>query len=150
MSQIQVVGLDLAKQVFQVHAIAADGSVLVKRQLRRSQVLTFFSKLDPCLVGLEACGGAHFWAREIAAFGHHVRLMPPAYVKPYVKRGKTDAGFDYAGPLTETTQLGNLSIRFPGKKLLWDAKNLRFTNAPEANAYLHKDYRAGWHIKGLG
>lgn len=92
MSQIQVVGLDLAKQVFQVHAIAADGSVLVKRQLRRSQVLTFFSKLEPCLVGLEACGGAHFWAREIAAFGHHVRLMPPAYVKPYVKRGKTDAG----------------------------------------------------------
>ena len=92
MSQIQVVGLDLAKQVFQVHAIAADGSVLVKRQLRRSQVLAFFSKLEPCLVGLEACGGAHFWAREIAAFGHHVRLMPPAYVKPYVKRGKTDAG----------------------------------------------------------
>src|ERR671916_1321996 len=92
MSQNQVVGLDLAKQVFQVHAVAADGSVVVKRQLRRSQVLAFFEKLGPCLVGLEACGSAHFWAREIAGFGHRVRLMPPAYVKPYVKRGKTDAG----------------------------------------------------------
>lgn len=92
MAQIQGVGLDLAKQVFQVHAIAAVGEVVVKRQLRRSQVLTCFSKLEPCLVGLEACGGAHLWAREIAALGHHVRLMPPAYVKPYVKRGKTDAG----------------------------------------------------------
>ena len=92
MSQIQVVGLDLAKQVFQVHAVAADGSVVVKRQLRRSQVLAFFEKLGPCLIGLEACGSAHVWAREIAGFGHRVRLMPPAYVKPYVKRGKTDAG----------------------------------------------------------
>ena len=81
MSQIQVVGLDLAKQVFQVHAAAADGSVVVKRQLRRSQVLAFFEKLKPCLVGLEACGSAHFWAREIAGFGHRVRLMPPAYVR---------------------------------------------------------------------
>lgn len=92
MSQIHIVGLDLAKHVFQVHGICADGLVIVKRQLRRSQVLTFFSKLSPCLVGMEACGGAHFWAREIASFGHQVRLMPPAYVKPYVKRGKTDAG----------------------------------------------------------
>jgi len=92
MSQIHTVGLDLAKQVFQVHAITVDGGVVLKRQLRRSQVLTFFSKLSPCLVGMEACGGAHFWAREIASFGHQVRLMPPAYVKPYVKRGKTDAG----------------------------------------------------------
>ena len=64
MSQIKVVGLDLAKQVFQVHAIAEDGAVVMKRQLRRSQVLTFFEKLEPCLVGLEACGGAHFWARR--------------------------------------------------------------------------------------
>src|SRR4051794_6838688 len=90
--QIHVVGLDLAKQVFQVHAITPDGSVTVRRSLRRSQVLLFFSKLPACLVGMEACGGAHFWAREIARFGHQVRLMPPSYVKPYVKRGKTDAG----------------------------------------------------------
>lgn len=92
MSQIHVVGLDLAKQIFQVHAISSEGAVVVKRQLRRSQVLTFFSKLPSCLVGMEACGGAHFWAREIASLGHQVRLMPPSYVKPYVKRGKTDAG----------------------------------------------------------
>jgi transposase len=92
MSQIHVVGLDLAKQVFQVHAITSEGAVVVRRQLRRSQVLTFFSELPSCLVGMEACGGAHFWAREIMALGHEVRLMPPSYVKPYVKRGKTDAG----------------------------------------------------------
>ena len=92
MSQIHVVGLDLAKQIFQVHAIGSEGAVVVRRQLRRSQVLTFFSKLPSCLVGMEACGGAHFWAREIASLGHQVRLMPPSYVKPYVKRGKTDAG----------------------------------------------------------
>jgi len=72
------------------------------------------------------------------------------WVNACLGQGKTDAGFDYSGPLTETTQLGNLSLRFPGKKLLWDAKNLRFTNAPEANAYLHKNYRDGWHIRGLG
>jgi transposase len=92
MHKIDIVGLDLAKNIFQVHAIAADGAVVVKRQVRRSQVLSFFARLPPCLVGREACGGAHHWAREIKALGHEVRLMPPTYVKPYVKRGKTDAG----------------------------------------------------------
>jgi transposase len=91
MEKISTVGLDLAKSVFQVHAVAADGEVLVRRALRRSQVLTFFGRLAPCVVGLEACGSAHYWAREIAALGHPVRIMPPAYVKPYVKRNKTDA-----------------------------------------------------------
>jgi transposase len=91
MEKITTVGLDLAKSVFQVHAVAADGEVLVRRTLRRSQVLTFFGRLAPCLVGLEACGSAHYWAREIAALGHTVGMMPPAYVKPYVKRNKTDA-----------------------------------------------------------
>jgi transposase len=85
------VGLDLAKSVFQVHAIGADGEVLVRRQLRRAEVLKFFSSLPPCLVGMEACASAHHWGRELLALGHDVRLMPPAYVKPYVKRGKTDA-----------------------------------------------------------
>jgi transposase len=91
METITTVGLDLAKSVFQVHAVAGDGAVLVRRTLRRSQVLTLFSRVAPCLVGLEACGSAHHWAREIAALGHRVRMMPPAYVKPYVKRNKTDA-----------------------------------------------------------
>lgn len=88
---VVTVGVDLAKNVFQVHAIGADGKVLVRRQLRRAEVLKFFSTLPPCLVGMEACASAHHWGRELIALGHNVRLMPPAYVKPYVKRGKTDA-----------------------------------------------------------
>lgn len=89
--EVVTVGVDLAKNVFQVHAIGADGKVLVGRQLRRGEVLKFFSSLPPCLVGMEACASAHHWGRELLALGHDVRLMPPAYVKPYVKRGKTDA-----------------------------------------------------------
>ena len=91
MQQITIIGLDLAKQVFQVHGAGSDGIAIVKRQLRRSQMLAFFGKLPPCLIGMEACGGAHYWAREISAIGHEVRLMPPSYVKAYLKRGKTDA-----------------------------------------------------------
>lgn len=83
-------GLDLAKSVFQVHGIAENGKVLVRRTVRRSQVLPFFRSLPTCLVGMEACASAHHWAREIAALGHTVRMMPPAYVKHFVKRNKTD------------------------------------------------------------
>ncbi|MBE9558506.1 MAG: IS110 family transposase [Proteobacteria bacterium] len=90
--KVSTVGLDLAKNVFQVHAIDEAGAVIVGKALRRRQVMPFFSRLAPCLIGMEACGTSHFWAREIAALGHEVKLMPPAYVKPYVKRGKTDAG----------------------------------------------------------
>ena len=89
---VSTVGLDLAKNVFQVHAIDEAGEVIVRKALRRRQVMPFFNRLAPCLIGMEACGTSHFWAREIAALGHEVKLMPPAYVKPYVKRGKTDAG----------------------------------------------------------
>ena len=88
---ISTIGLDLAKSVFQVHAVAEDGRAVVRKSLRRSQVLPFFRKLPPCLVGMEACGTSHHWARELEALGHQVKLMPPAYVRPYVKRGKTDA-----------------------------------------------------------
>ena len=91
MEQITTIGLDLAKQVFQVHAAAADGSPIFNRKLRRAEVLRFFEKTPACLVGMEACGSAHYWAREIRALGHDVRLIPPVYVKPFVKRGKTDA-----------------------------------------------------------
>ena len=91
MEQPTIIGLDLAKNVFQVHGVAEGGTIVLRLQLRRSQVLVFFSRLEPCLVGMEACAGAHHWARELTALGHEVRLMPPAYVKPYVKRGKTDA-----------------------------------------------------------
>jgi transposase len=89
--QITTIGLDLAKNVFQVHAINGASEVVVKKTLRRVQMRRFFEQLDPCLVGIEACGTSHYWAREITKLGHEVRLMPPAYVKPYVKRGKTDA-----------------------------------------------------------
>jgi transposase len=89
--EITTIGLDLAKSIFQVHGISAAGEVIVRKALRRGQMLPFFAKLPPCLVGIEACGTSHHWARELTRLGHVVRLMPPAYVKAYVKRGKTDA-----------------------------------------------------------
>ena len=90
--KISTVGVDLAKNVFQVHAIDEGGEVVVRLALRRRRVIPFFSKLEPCLIGMEACGTSHYWARELSSLGHRVKLMPPAYVKPYIKRGKTDAG----------------------------------------------------------
>jgi transposase len=91
MQSITTIGLDIAKSVFQVHGIDAKGNVIVRRQLKRRYVLVFFQKLPPCLVGIEACASSHHWSRELQALGHSVRLMPPAYVKPYVKRHKNDA-----------------------------------------------------------
>jgi transposase len=89
--EVVTVGLDLAKNVFQVQAIATDGAVLIRRKLRRHEFVRFFTDLLPCLVGMEACASAHHWACELMAIGPEVRLMPPAYVKLYVKRGKNDA-----------------------------------------------------------
>lgn len=89
--KISTIGLDLAKNVFAVHGIDDEGRVLVKRSLRRAQVLKFFAGIEPCLVGMEASSGAHYWARELKKLGHDARLMPASYVKAYVKRGKTDA-----------------------------------------------------------
>jgi transposase len=89
--QVTTIGLDIAKHVFQVHGISETGQVLIRRQLRRSELMGFFRRLPPCLIGMEACSTAHFWARELAALGHQVRLMPASYVTPYVKRGKSDA-----------------------------------------------------------
>ena len=91
MQAITTVGLDIAKSVFQVHGVDAVGQVVIRRQLKRRYVLEFFQKLQPCLVGIEACASSHHWSRELQALGHKVRLMPPAYVKPYVKRHKNDA-----------------------------------------------------------
>ena len=89
--QVSTIGLDLAKNVFQVHGIDANEKVVVRKQLRRSQVIAFFEALPPCLVGLEACATAHHWARELRKLGHEVRLMPAKDVKAYVKRNKNDA-----------------------------------------------------------
>jgi transposase len=91
MQAITTIGLDIAKSVFQVHGVDAGGQVVIRRQLKRRSVLTFFQKLPPCLVGIEACASSHHWSRELKELGHTVRLMPPAYVKPYVKRQKNDA-----------------------------------------------------------
>jgi transposase len=91
MRQVTTIGLDIAKSVFQVHGVDAEGNVVVRRQIKRREVLAFFQKLPGCLVGIEACASAHYWSRELQAIGHSVRLMPPAYVKPYVKRHKNDA-----------------------------------------------------------
>lgn len=103
MQEITTVGLDLAKNVFQVHAVDVAGTVVIRRQVRRAQMLLFFSRLAPCLIGMEACAGAHYWARELTKLGHEVRLIPPSYVKPFVKRGKTDAA-DAEAICTAVTQ----------------------------------------------
>jgi len=91
MQTITTIGLDIAKSVFQVHGVDAGGRVVIRRQLKRRHVLAFFQRLRPCLIGIEACASSHHWSRELQAVGHTVRLMPPVYVKPYVKRQKNDA-----------------------------------------------------------
>src|SRR3974377_892216 len=88
---VRTIGLDIAKSVFQVHGVDVDGQVVIRRRLKRGYVLAFFEKVPPCLVGIEACAPSHHWSRELQVLGHGVRLMPPAYVKPYVKRQKNDA-----------------------------------------------------------
>jgi transposase len=88
---IKTIGLDLAKSIFQAHGVDADGATVLVKKLHRKQILPFFSKLPPCLIGVEACGTAHHWARTLSAIGHEVRLIPPSYVKAFVKRGKSDA-----------------------------------------------------------
>jgi transposase len=91
MQTVTTIGLDIAKSVFQVHGVDASGQVVIRRQLKRRYVSQFFQRLPPCLVGIEACASSHYWSRELKSLGHTVRLMPPAYVKPYVKRQKNDA-----------------------------------------------------------
>jgi transposase len=91
MGNVTTIGLDLAKSVFQVHGVDADGAAVLRQRLTRGRVLKFFAKLPPCVIGIEACASSHYWARELLALGHDVKLMPAQYVKPYVKRGKNDA-----------------------------------------------------------
>jgi transposase len=90
MKDVSIIGVDLAKRVFQVHGIDDQGQVKVQKRLTRSEVLVWFGRLEPCLVGMEACASSHYWARELSRFGHQVKLIPPAYVKPYVRRQKND------------------------------------------------------------
>ncbi|MBF0304173.1 MAG: IS110 family transposase [Alphaproteobacteria bacterium] len=109
MDKISIIGLDLAKGVFQVHGIDADGEVAVRRQLRRAQVLGFFARLEPCLIGMEACATSHYWAREMVALGHEVRLIPPAHVKPYVRRGRKNDAND-AAAICEALQSKRITV----------------------------------------
>ena len=91
MGEVSTIGVDIAKSVFQIHGVDAGGTVVIRRRVGRARVLEFFADLPPCLVGMEACATAHQWARELKKLGHDTRLMPPTYVKAYVKRGKNDA-----------------------------------------------------------
>lgn len=90
MNKISVIGLDLAKNVFQLHAVDENGETVLRKQLSRTQMPRYFAKLSPCLIGMEACGGAHYWHRKLTGFGHTVRLMAPAFVKPYLRSNKND------------------------------------------------------------
>jgi transposase len=127
LSSVTTVGLDLAKHVFQVHAIGAFGRVIVAKALRRKDVLFFFAQLPKCLVGMEACGSAHHWARELIKLGHDARMMPPAYVKPYVRRQKNDAA-DAAGICEAVTRP---SMRFVGVRTLENQAALMHHKARE-------------------
>ncbi len=122
--KITTIGLDLAKHVFQVHGVDSRGKPVLRKQLKRSQMLPFFANLEPCLVGMEACGGAHYWARKLEALGHTVRLMAPQFVKPYVKSNKTDAAD--AEAICEA--VGRPSMRFVPNK----------TEAQQAVLALHR------------
>src|SRR5262245_39103044 len=110
MQAITTIGFDIAKSVFQVHGVDVAGQVIVRRQLKRRQVIAFFQKLPPCLVGIEACASSHYWSRELQALGHGVRLMPPAYVKPYVKRQKNDMA-DAEGICEAVTRANQAEVR---------------------------------------
>jgi transposase len=106
MQAVATIGLDIAKSVFQVHGVDVHGKVVVRRQLKRRYVLAFFKKLSPCLVGIEACATSHYWSRELQALGHTVRLMPPAYVKPYLKRQLPNVA-SHAPPLRAPAERGH-------------------------------------------
>src|SRR3974377_1574261 len=123
MQAITTIGLDIAKSVFQVHGIDADGRTVIRRQLKRRYVVGFFEKLAPCVIGIEACASSHHWSRQLQALGHTVRLMPPAYVKPYVKRQKNDA--TDAEAICEA--VGRANMRFVPTKTLEQQSGLVIT-----------------------
>ena len=111
--KITTSGIDVAKSVFQVHGVDERGDVALRRQIRRSQLLVFFSRLEPCLIGMEACASSHYWARKLTALGHTVRLMAPQFVKPYRKNDKNDGNDAECHGQSETPHLGQLKSPHP-------------------------------------
>ncbi len=131
---ISTIGLDLAKRVFQVHGLDASGQVVVQRKLRRSEMTKFFGRLAPCLIGMEACGSAHFWARALAALGHRVKLRHPSYVRAYVRRNKNDAA-DAAAICEAVTRpsLRGVPVKTPAQQAVMAQHRIRdllVVNAP--------------------
>ena len=111
MNEISVIGLDLAKNVFQLHGVDKDGQTLLRKQLKRGQRHQFVAKLSPCLIGMEACGGAHYWSRTLSQYGHKVRMMAPSFVKPYLKSNKNDR--NDAEAICEAVQRPNMRFVSP-------------------------------------
>jgi transposase len=118
MQTVTTIGLDIAKSVFQIYGVDAAGNVIVRRQLKRRYVLPFFQKLPPCLVGIEACASSHHWSRELKVLGHTVRLMPPAYVKPYVAANVPSRTVQVA-PRSFSAWCGGLEVRARGPDRLY-------------------------------
>jgi transposase len=143
------VGLDIAKNVFQVHAVNAAGEVVIRKRLARGQMLEFFRKLPPCLVGIEACGTAHYWSRELQALGHDVRLMPAHYVKPYIKRGKNDAA-DAEGICEAVTRptMRFVAVKTPAIQALGLIHKIRLQCVGQRTAMLNA-MRAGFAEFGI-
>ena len=141
MRAITTIGLDIAKSVFQVHGIDAEGNVLIRRQLKRRYVLTFFEKLQPCLVGIEACATSHHWSRELKALGHTVRLMPPVYVKPSDRKAEThDAASGRSGRVqTDARLAGRSSPRL-------QPCHFRLLISSLASQFPLKHTAFGWHL----
>ena len=130
--KIATVGLDLAKSVFQIHGVDVRGKAVLRKQLKRSEMATFFANLPPCLIGMEACSSAHHWARKLVALGHEVRLMAPQFVKPYVKTNKNDA----ADAEAICAAVARPNMRFVSIKNI-DPQGI----ASIASPALHREYR---------
>jgi len=143
MKEISVVGLDLAKDVFQVHGIDSDGAIVVRKQLRRSQMKPFFLRLQPCLIGMEACAGAHYWSRTLSEMGHSVRMMAPAFVKPYLKSNKNDR--NDAEAICEAVQ--RPSMRFVTPKSPQQQSVLHLHHSREL--LIRQRVAIGNHIRGV-
>jgi transposase len=143
MQSITTIGLDIAKSVFQVHGIDAEDRVIIRRQLKRRYVLEFFQKLPPCLIGIEACASSHHWSRELQSIGHTVRLMPPAYVKPYVKRQKNDAA-DAEATLSRSAAMSASRCARSARMRPWSAVQVACRSAISL-----ADCRAHWPVSAI-